>query len=111
MGRGQARLLCPEYDTAPRTLDGLPTESSTFFHEILCFPDGSDGKESACNVGDLGLIPGLGRSPGGGLGNPLQNSCLENPTDRRAWRATVHEDAESDTTERLSTAQPYLREE
>ena len=43
------------------------------------FPDGLDGKESACNAGDLGLIPGLGRSPGGGHGNPLQYSCLENP--------------------------------
>ena len=43
------------------------------------FPGGSDGKESACNVGDLGLIPGLERSPGGGHGNPLQYSFLENP--------------------------------
>ena len=43
------------------------------------FPGGSAGKESACTVGDLGLIPGLGRSPGGGHGNPLQYSCLENP--------------------------------
>ena len=43
------------------------------------FPDGSDGKESACNAGDLCLIPGVGRSPGGGHGNPLQYSCLENP--------------------------------
>ena len=42
-------------------------------------PGGSDGKQFACNVGDLGLIPGLGRSPGGGYGNPLQYSCLENP--------------------------------
>ena len=48
---------------------------------------------------DMGLIPGSGRSPGGGHGNPLQYSCLENPTDRGAWRATVHEVAESDTTE------------
>ena len=54
-------------------------------------PDGSDGKESACNVGDLGLIHGLGRSPGEGNGTPLQYSCLENPTDGGAWRATVHE--------------------
>ena len=41
--------------------------------------------QSACNAGDLGLIPGLGRSPGGGHGNPLQDSCLENPMDRGAW--------------------------
>ena len=46
------------------------------------FPSGSDGRESACNVGDLGLIPGLGRSPGEGIGYPLQYSCLENPMDR-----------------------------
>ena len=57
---------------------------------IWSFPDGSDGKESACNAGDVGLIPGLGRSPGGGNGNPLQYSCLGNPTDREAWRVTVH---------------------
>ena len=49
------------------------------------FPGGSDGKPSAYNVGDLGLIPGQGRSPGGGNGNPLQYSCLENPMDRGAW--------------------------
>ena len=46
---------------------------------LLGFPGGSDGKESTCNAGDLGSIPGLGRSPGGGHGNPLQYSCLENP--------------------------------
>ena len=54
------------------------------------FPGGSDGKESTCNVGDLDSIPGLGRFPGEGNGNPLQCSCLENPMDRGAWRATVH---------------------
>ena len=54
------------------------------------FPGGSVGKESACNVGDLGSIPGLGRSPGEGNGNPLQYSCLENPMDGGAWWATVH---------------------
>ena len=54
------------------------------------FPGGSDGKASACNAGDLCSIPGLGRSPGEGNGNPLQHSCLENPMDRGAWQATVH---------------------
>ena len=54
------------------------------------FPGRSAGKESACNEGYLGLIPGLGRSPGGGHGNPLQYSCLENPMDKGAWWATVH---------------------
>ena len=48
------------------------------------FPGGSDGKESACNAGDLGLIPGLGRSPRGGHGNPLQYSCLENPPGQKS---------------------------
>ena len=50
------------------------------------FSGGSDGKESTCNVGDRDSIPGLARSPGGGHGNPLQYSCLENPVDRGAWR-------------------------
>ena len=49
------------------------------------FPGGSDGKACACNVGDRGSIPGLGRSPGEGKGNPLQYACLENPTDGVAW--------------------------
>ena len=60
-------------------------------------PGGSDGKGSACNAGDPGSIPGLGRSPGEGNGNPLQNSCLENPMDRGAWWATVHGVAKSRT--------------
>ena len=54
------------------------------------FPRGSDSRESACNAGDLGSTPGSGRSPGEGNGYPLQDSCLENPTDRGAWRAIVH---------------------
>ena len=52
-------------------------------------PCSSVGKESACNAGDPGLIPGSGRSPGGGNGNPLQDSCLEIPMDRGAWQATA----------------------
>ena len=59
------------------------------------FPGGSGGKGSAYNAADSGLIPGLGRSPGKGNGNPLQCSCLENPTNRGAWRATVHRVAKS----------------
>jgi len=58
---------------------------------------GLDGKVSACNAGDLGLIPGLGRSPGEGNGNPLQYSCLENSMDGGAWWATVHGVAKSQT--------------
>ena len=70
------------------------------------FPGGSDGKESACNAGDLGLIPGLGRSPGGGHGNPLQYSCLENPHgQRRLAGYSPWGRKESDMTEQLSTAQ------
>ena len=57
---------------------------------ITDFPGGSNGKASACNVGDQGSIPGMRRSSGEGNGNPLQYPCLENPRDRRAWYATVH---------------------
>ena len=54
------------------------------------FPHSSVGKSAACNAGDLGLIPGSGRSAGEGNGHPLRHSCLENPMDRGAWQATVH---------------------
>ena len=57
--------------------------------------DGSDGKESDCNAGDLGSLPGSGRSPGEGNGNRFQYSCLENFMDRGAWQATVHKVAKS----------------
>ena len=60
-------------------------------------PGGSEVKASACNARDLGSIPGLGRSPGKGNGNPLQYSCLENPMDRGAWWAAVHGVAKSQT--------------
>ena len=66
----------------------------------MYFP-GLDNKESACWAGDPGSIPGSGRSPGEGNGNPLQYSCLENSMDRGAWRATVHGVAKRDVTERL----------
>ena len=71
------------------------------FYELnsfrLGFPGGSEVKASACNAGDLGSIPGLGRSPGERNGNPLQYSCLENPMDGGAWWATVHGVAKSQT--------------
>ena len=68
----------------------------------LWLPRWLSSKESACNAGDarnVSSIPGSGISPGGGHGNPLQHSCLENPVDRAAWWATVHEVAELDMTE------------
>ena len=84
----------------PQRSDRLPTPV------FLGFPGDSDSKESTCNVGDLGLIPGLGRSPRGGHGNPLQCSCLENPHGQRSLAGDSPWDRkESDKTERLSTAQ------
>ena len=64
---------------------------------VLGFSGGSDGKESGCNEGDMGLIPGSGRSSGEENGNPLQYSCLENPVDKGVWPATVHRVAKSQT--------------
>ena len=70
---------------------------------MMGFPGGSVVKEYVYNAGDMGLIPGSGRSPGEGNGNPLQYSFLEKPMDRGDWRATVHRiSKESDTTERLN---------
>ena len=84
------------------TIIGINTNMSTsiciivsIYCTLMCidkgFPGGSDGKESACNVGDPVLICGLGRPPGEGNGNSLQYSCLENSIYREAWRATVHD--------------------
>ena len=64
---------------------------------VKCFPGGSEVKASACNAGDPGSIPGLGRSPGEGNDNPLQYSCLENSMDGGVWWATVHGVAKSQT--------------
>ena len=82
-----------QWNYRTRGLAGLHSEAYPEIRESinqLGFPGGSDGKVSACNVGDSGLIPGLGRSPGEGNGNPLQYFCLENPMDGGAWWATVH---------------------
>ena len=75
---------------------------SYFSIEPFCFTlagflGGSAGKESACSAGDLGSIPGLGRSPGDGNGNPLQYSCLGNAMGRGAWQPTVHGVTKSQT--------------
>ena len=88
----------------PWRRDRLPTPVFTGF------PGGSDGKESNCNAGDPGSISGLGRSPGGAHGNPLQYFCLENPMDRGAWWAIAHRVTELDMTEWLSTAQHRIKE-
>ena len=77
------------------------------------FPGGSVSKESACNAGDtgdVGLISGSGRSPGGGHGNPLQYSCQENPMDRGAWWATIHRVTESWTQLKQLSNQPTASE-
>ena len=75
----------------------------------LGYPGGSDGEESACSAGDLVSIPGLGRSPGGGHGNPLQYSCLENPHGQRSLEGySPWGRKELDTTGRLSAAQNWL---
>ena len=81
-----------KWDRTP--LVGAPNssfgEENGNFYYSMGFPHISVDKESACNAGDLDSIPGLGRSPGEGNGNPLQYSSLENPMDRGAWWATVH---------------------
>ena len=70
------------------TLPDSPVKNvAHYLSSLSCFPGGSGGKESACNAGDQGLIPGLGRSPGERNGNPLQYSCLENPMDKVGLRS------------------------
>ena len=91
--RSVAQSMIPE--SGRSSGEGIGTHSG-----ILGFPGGSDSKESVCNVGDLGTILGLGRSPGGGHGNPLQYSCLENPHGQSSLPSK-----EVDMTEQLSTAQ------
>ena len=73
---------------------------------LVDFPGGSDGNASAYNVEDLGSVPGSGKSPGEGNGNPFQYSCLKNPMDGGAWWATVHGIKKSQT--RLSTFTFFL---
>ena len=90
----------------PLVSPGKPIFSHLILHKIAGFSGGSDSKESACNAQDLGSVPRFGRFPGGGHGNPLQYSCLENPHGRRSlvgYSPCCHK--ESDMTEQLSTAQ------
>ena len=77
-------MCCLSYD-----LNSIPS--------LMDFLQGSASKESACNAGNLGSIPELGKFPGEGNGNPFQYSCLGNPMDRGAWRATAHGVAQSQT--------------
>ena len=90
-------LPCPHPGDLPDQGIGPVSLISPALAGSLGFCGGSDSKESACNKRDLGLIPGLGRSPGGRHGSPFQYSCLENPKDRGAWQATVHGVAKSQT--------------
>ena len=78
-------------------------DNTLTFYFLKSFFGSSDGKESACNSGDPGSIPGWGRSPGEGNGNPLQYSNLENSMDRGTWWATVHEFAKSWTQRTTNT--------
>ena len=77
-----------KYDISVKTFAVQPMFSIVSSYKD--FPGGSDGKVPVYNAGDPGSIPGMGRSPGEGNGDPLQCSCLENPMDRGAWWATVH---------------------
>ena len=91
-------LACAHLPTQSLDHQGSPRHRVFFKKNYLIylgFFDGSDSRESACNSGDMGLIPGLGRSPGGGNGNPLQYFCLENLMDRGTWWVTVYKVAKS----------------
>ena len=103
---GKTLSFCPASFYTPRAnlpftpcISWLPTFA--FQSPIMRSSLVAEVKASACNVGDLGLIPRSGRSPGEGNGYPLWYSCLENSMEREAWQATVHRVAESDMTERL----------
>ena len=83
-------LLSSANNEAKSEIESSFLEATTRPLNQSAFLRSSVGKASACNAGDLGLIPGSGSSPGEGNGNPLQYSCLENPMDRGAWQSTVH---------------------
>ena len=84
-GASSSPTFCMMYSAYKLNMQGDNIQPWRTPFPIWGFPGGSDGKASACNSGDLGSIPGLGRSPGEGNGNPLQYSCLENPMDGGAW--------------------------
>ena len=105
MGKNEEKNLSGGSGVQPPSLKFckvLSTKQHIFFFFLAFFdwlPRWLRGKNLPVNTGKVGLIPELGRSPGGGNGYPLQYSCLENPMDRGAWRATAHGVSESDTTE------------
>ena len=100
-GKGKEMHSLPEpsegNQPANTSIVGSLTSRAVRWYKFVLFMPlrGSDGKESTCNSGDQGLIPGLRRSPGEGNDNPLQYSCLANPMNRVAWRARVHGIAKS----------------
>ena len=99
------KFLYPNAGTLSVRVSTKEFHKSTILSTAPCcrgFPGGSEVKASACNVGDPGPIPGSGRSPGEGNGNPLQYSFLENPMDRGAWSTTIHGVTDSDKTEQLT---------
>ena len=87
----------PSHHQPPETTGLFSVQFCLFHKGQRGFPNGSDGKASACNAGDPGSIPGSGRYPGEGNGNPLQYSCLENPMNREACQAAVHGVVKSQT--------------
>ena len=97
---GEGRARCAEKAVGQPKKQDLDKNKNNDNKKIIGFPGGSGIKNLPANAGDIGdvnMISGLGRSPGGENGNPLQCSCLENPKERGAWRATVHWVAESQT--------------
>ena len=90
-------MYCPSLSFAIFFILRSTLSDMTIAHLLLGFPGSSEVKASACNAGDLGSIPGLGRFPGEGNGNPPQCSCLENPRGSRAWWAAVYGVAQSRT--------------
>ena len=89
--------VCVSVEEMEEMIKKVTAYISCQIYAMKGFPRWLSGKESTCQAGDSGSLPGSGRSPGEGNGNPLQNACLENPMDRGAWWATVHGVAKSRT--------------
>ena len=87
---GQKESDMPEHTCSNITNQQFCPATNLLLASVIGFPGGSDSKSSACNAGDLGLIPGSGRCPGEWTDYPLHYSCLENLIDRGAWQGLVH---------------------